>query len=236
MKTTVTFTSGRETIVASRYAAGGQKPAVLVMHGAGQADRTRTDFLCSSLLERGVPSLSMDFSGHGESTRNCEGSILKRIEEAQSAIHYLGVDEGISLIGFSMSGQVAISMLPNPAFSVENVILFSPAIYCDDAIPMPFGPEFSACIRRPDSWREARCDRDLRDFNGNLLIVTPEHDPVVPSDVARTILDNAVNAKTARHVPIPGAPHVLGKWLSENLNVGNAIVDAVAGVIIGASR
>ena len=110
--------------------------ATLVLHGAGQGESSRTLALRHSLFHHGIPTLAIDFSGHGKSSQNKPLSIRKRINEAREAIHLLDTTTDISIIGFSMSGEVSLRLAQGR--SVRNIFLFAPGVYHSDAIDIPF--------------------------------------------------------------------------------------------------
>ena len=69
----------------------GERPEILVLHGAGSANMGRALPLISNIVEvTGKGALSFDFSGHGKSTGQLKNSSLKkRTEEARCVAKYL---------------------------------------------------------------------------------------------------------------------------------------------------
>lgn len=185
----------------------------LVLHGAWQWDMSRTDELRKALFEVGIPTLAIDFSGHGKSSKNLPCSIGKRIREARDAIALLDTQSNISLIGFSMSGEVSIQL--TQYFSVQNIILFSPWIYHRDVIQMPFGEAFTQALRAHESWKHTAIWEILSNFKWAILLFTPEFDTVIPEWVNEIIMRSAPMAKKERII-IEGAPHMVWKWMNEN--------------------
>ena len=61
------------------------------------------------------------------------------------------MDTSISLIGFSMSGEVSVRLTEH--CSIQNLVLFAPGIYHRDVIDMPFDETFTRAIRSHESWR-----------------------------------------------------------------------------------
>lgn len=219
------YSIGDETIAISRYENSACPVRALVLHGAGQSDRTRVISLCENLLLHGIGSVSIDFSGHGESSANTPNSIQKRIDEANALLKMLNIEGPVSLFAFSMSGQVAISMAANSDNKVTDLVLLSPAVYCNEAITIPFGPVFSACIREEGSWKRSRAQELLSGFRGNLLVVTPEHDAVIPEGVSELILQAAPEGCRKKHMIVPDAPHTLGQWMCQNPGRSKELVD-----------
>lgn len=199
--------------------------STLVLHGAGTGDISRTQALREELYARGVPSLAIDFSGHGKSTSQKPLSIRKRIDEAKDVIVWLlDTQEGITLIGFSMSGEVCIRL--TEFFNVENLILFAPGIYHRDLIDEPFWEWFTQKIRSHESWRENDIEKILSPYRWNLILLTPEHDTVIPEWVNQIIMQCAPETKKKRIV-IEWAPHMVGKWMNEHTYRVPGIVDAI---------
>ena len=178
----------------------------IVLHGAGQSSRARFSELRRSLHDKGLPSVSFDFIGHGETGGSLLGSTLHaRTDQATAVIRYT-CREPLTLIGASMSGYTAVRLLG--AFAVANLILLVPAVYIHDAYDLPFGPAFSAAIRRPGSWRESDAFGILANFRGNLLIVAAETDDVIPREIVEGLLAAAEKAKSRRLHIVPGSRHV----------------------------
>ena len=185
----------------------------LVLHGAGQGESSRTLALRHSLFHRGIPTLAIDFSGHGKSSQNKPLSIRKRINEAREAMRLLDTTTDISLISFSMSGEVSLRLAQEG--SVKNVFLFAPGIYHSEAIDIPFWESFTTLIRTHESWRNNDIKGMLKDFQWNLLLFTPEFDTVIPEGVSDIILDSIKHTYSEKII-IQDAPHMVGKWMNEN--------------------
>ena len=178
----------------------------IVLHGAGKSSRARFSRLRRSLNANGMPSVSFDFIGHGETGGSLLGSTLHaRTDQAAAVIRHACV-EPLTLVAASMSGYTAIKL--SETFAVENLILLVPAVYTHRAYDIPFGSAFSAAIRRPGSWRDSDAFRVLSAFKGNLLIIAAESDDVIPREIIEGIYAAANNAR-ARHLHIvPGSRHV----------------------------
>lgn len=207
------FNSGWEDIYYEKMELPWVPCVTLVMHWAGQWDISRTLWLRNALFDLGIPTLAIDFSGHGKSSSNFPRSIAKRISEARDATCLLDIDIGISLIGFSMSGEVSIRLTEH--CSVENLILFAPGIYHRDVIDIPFDNIFTCAIRSHESWRENAIGEILGDFQWNIVLFTPELDTVIPEWVNEILMNAAPRANKER-VIIQDANHMVWKWMNEN--------------------
>ena len=182
------------------------KCRAIVLHGAGQSSRARFSRLRRSLYENDLPTVSFDFIGHGETGGSLLGSTLHARTDQAAAVIRHACREPLTLIGASMSGYTAVKLLGT--FAVENLVLLVPAVYTRRAYDLPFGPAFSAAIRRPGSWRESDAFGILSTFRGNLLIVAAETDDVIPRAVVEGLFAAAGKTKSRRLHIVPGSRHV----------------------------
>lgn len=184
------YRSGKETIV---------------LHGAGKSSRAVFKRLRHSLNAHSIPSVSFDFVGHGDTGGEIlDSSLRERTEQAAAVIKHI-CTEPVSLIAASMSGYTAIKL--TDLFSVSNLILLVPAVYTPRAYDLPFGPEFSAAIRVPDSWRESDAFEILSRFNGNLVVIAAEFDDIIPRAIVKHIHSSATRAVTRIFYVVPGSTH-----------------------------
>jgi pimeloyl-ACP methyl ester carboxylesterase len=177
----------------------------VVLHGAGQSESARFSRLRQELFDRGILSAAFDFIGHGRTGGNLQGSSLRQREEAAAAVIRFTGQEPLTLIGASMGGHTAIRLTRR--FTVEALVLLVPAVYARQARDLPFGPEFSAAIRRPMSWLDSDAFDILSDFRGNLLVVAAESDEVIPRPVIERIHASAARARTREIHTVPGSGH-----------------------------
>lgn len=178
----------------------------LVLHGAGNSSRTRFTRMRESLCVAGIFSASFDFIGHGETGGEMNDTTLRgRTEQAAAVIHHT-CTEPLTLIAASMGAYTAIKLAE--LFSVENMILLVPAVYTPHAYHLPFGPEFSAAIRVPESWAASDAFRILGKFTGNLLVIAAENDHVIPRGVIERIQASAKQAVTNHVHTVPGSGHL----------------------------
>lgn len=203
-----------ESIYYEKYTISWTPCRTLVLHGAWASDITRTTWLREALYEKWIPTLALDFSWHGKSSSNEVSSIRKRIDEAREVAHrYLDVDTEIQIIGFSMSGEVAIRLTED--FEVRHITLFAPGIYHHEAIDIPFWDAFSTILRTPESWKKSKIPAILAEYRGFLFLLTPEYDNVIPEGVNDIIMQSAPLAHKKRII-ISDAPHMIGKWMNQN--------------------
>jgi uncharacterized protein len=180
--------------------------SAMVLHGAGKSSRATFSGLRHSLNDRGIPTASFDFVGHGETGGDLTGCTLRgRTEQAAAVIRHT-CTEPLTLIASSMSGYAAIKL--TEAFRVNNLILLVPAVYTPRAYCLPFGPDFSVAIRVPGSWRESDAFDILAGFKGNLLIIAAESDTVIPVEVIERLHASAKSARVRRLHVVPGSGHL----------------------------
>lgn len=178
----------------------------ILLHGAGASSRTTFTRLRRYLYGHGISSVSFDFVGHGE-TGGCihETSLRKRTDQAAAVIKGR-CQEPLTMIGASMGGYTALKL--TQLFAVKNLVLLVPAVYTPQAYDISFGPQFSAVIRRTESWRNSDAFEIMRHFTGNVLIMAAELDTVIPRTLVEELYQSARKANSkALHI-IPEASHL----------------------------
>ncbi len=194
----------------------------LVLHGAGKADRRRMYPVCERLARRGFTSWTFDFYGHGDSSVKLSTTTLRdRSEQALVVAQQIGAPLGI--ISFSMGGQTAVDLLQYD-LDIRQLVLFAPAAYDVAAEVEKFGPEFSAVIRRPNSWRSSASFLRLESFVGGLTLVWGTEDKVIPRDLVDLLHGSALRAKSREAIILEGAPHTLSGWFMEDPNAADEIM------------
>lgn len=198
---------GAETLAADLLRSRpGQQVHTLVLHGAGQADRQRQWPLRQALAARGRASAAIDFSGHGQSSALLPNSLAKRLDEAQAALDRFTVAPR-TVVGVSMSGEIALRLACRPDNQITHLVTLVGAIYDGAAFALPFGPAFSAALRRPQSWREADSLDMIRHYRGRITLVRASEDAVIPAEIAELIRQQATAASACRIIDLPGVDH-----------------------------
>jgi pimeloyl-ACP methyl ester carboxylesterase len=178
----------------------------LVLHGAGKSSRARFSQMRAGLDACGLPSVSFDFIGHGETGgKITDSSLHGRTAQAATVIRH-ACAEPLTLIAASMGAYVAIKLTAQ--FAVNNLILMVPAVYTPEAYDLGFGPRFSAAIRVPGSWRDSDAFGILEGFTGNLLVIAAAHDHVIPRDVIERIHRSGKHARTNLLHIVPESEHL----------------------------
>jgi len=188
--------------------AGDDPPQLLVLHGGGQSNRERFRLLREYLLARGIGSVAFDCVGHGDSGGDLKQSSLQsRTEQACAVIDALALPQPFSILGASMGGYTAVTLLSR--YAIDSLILLGPAMYAAKAYAVPFNAGFTEIIRRPNSWESSDAWDLLGRFTGRLLLVAGERDTIIPPGVIRNIYDSARNAKARTLFVAPGASHLI---------------------------
>lgn len=167
-----------------------------------------------TLAQENIGSASFDYSGTGKSTGNFFASSLEnRINETAAIIRWLkkrlGSKTQLTLCGGSMGVYVALGA--NQIFPklVKNLILFCPAAYAKESHSVCFGPRFTACIQKSDSWRNSLSFEWIQRFTGRILLLVPENDEIVPVEIPQEYFNRARKASEVKYITIQSAAHNL---------------------------
>jgi pimeloyl-ACP methyl ester carboxylesterase len=188
-----------------QYVAAGQNN-VLYLHGAGASTRKGHHLVRGALRQRGVGTTCFDCIGHGDTGGEFGlSSVASRTRQAQAVIEARGLAQPLVIFGSSMGAYNAIRLTQQHA--VDALVLMVPGVYTPSAYEVPFGPEFSAVIRRERSWADSDAWDILSRFEGSLLVIAAEHDAVIPAEIPERLVAAAVNARSRRLHVVPGAGH-----------------------------
>jgi len=188
--------------------AGEGPPRLLILHGAGQSRRERFRQLREHFREHGVGSVAFDCIGHGDTGGDLKQSSLQsRTEQACAVIEAVSLPQPFSILGGSMGGYTAVSLLPR--HTIASVILVGPAMYAAEAYAIPFNGGFTEIIRRPKSWERSDAWERLAGFAGRLLVVAGENDAVIPPAVIQSIYDSASQAAERTLYVARGTSHLI---------------------------
>lgn len=204
-----------EHVLVGDVLADEEPPRLLVLHGGGQSNRERFRLLREHLFTHGVGSVAFDCVGQGDTggdLKQC--SLQSRTAQACAVIDALALPQPFSILGASMGGYTAATLLPR--YGIANLILLGPAMYAAEAYAVPFDAGFTEIIRRPDSWKSSDAWNLLAGFTGRLLLVAGECDTVIPPGVIQSIYAAARNAKARMLFVAPGASHLLLTDLRSN--------------------
>jgi esterase/lipase len=215
MRTMIKADQGKCTLVGDKLSVSGSTHELVCLHGAGEANRSRFTKLRDKLATNGISSLAFDFIGHGESGGLSEkDSLDSRLEQAVQVIEEYTDGDSLSILATSMSAYTAIGV--TECVSVDNFILVVPAIYHFKADGVPFDTGFSDIIRQPHSWLNTASWSTLENFRGNLLVVTAEHDAVIPTLIPQLIMDFSIQANYKKLMEVSGSSHQLLEFINSN--------------------
>lgn len=218
---------GTESLAACvDWAEGSPPPSVLSLHGGGPSHKDTTRYLAEALTRLGKTVVRFDFSGQGESTGEMSrSSLAKRIDEASAAWRFLGSRTPVTLVGTSMGGYVAASLVPET--NVDTLILFCPAAYAARARNLEFGSGFTDVIRQARSFLETDIGESLTGFTGRTLFIRGTKDEVIPEAVVELYRQALAQTNRWEEWAIEGCPHSIHRWAASRPSVQDAIVDRV---------
>lgn len=177
--------------------------AILYLHGGGHANHARYTVLIERFGSVGIIGQAFD---HHATT------LAGRLSEAEQELAKLKSQHDLSdgdiyIWGSSMGGHIA-ARLTSTHPDLAGVILQSAAAYSQAAEHIPFGPDFTAELRRKGSWQDTNAFVDLDNYIGKVLVMYGEHDDVIPKGVITRYTAHAVKNNGESHILI-GAGHSL---------------------------
>jgi hypothetical protein len=190
-------------------------PQVLILHGAGNANRGHFRLFREQLLIHGISSTAFDFVGHGDTGGELKSSsLISRTHQACSVVDSLNIQQPFSVIGASMGAYTAVKLLEY--YQIKSLILLVPAMYTSMVYTVPFNQGFTDRIRQPESWGHSDAWDILSGYRGRLLIIAAENDKIIPVGVINKIYDSAVNAKERKLFVVPQTSHTVFTDLRSN--------------------
>jgi alpha-beta hydrolase superfamily lysophospholipase len=183
---------------------------LLVLHGAGQGSAERYRAICTELAKQGISSTRFDFSGHGESSAHLPNSLAKRLAEALHMLRHECGEQPLYILAASMSGEIAVRLADLLPDVVRGLVLIAPAVYAEEAWTVPFGPDFSAVIRRDQSWRSSYALSVLGRKHPPVLLLTPLDDAVIPHAVTEAILEQGAAGGLISQLELRDTGHAVG--------------------------
>jgi len=202
-------------------------PTVVMLHGAGTSDSTRSEGLARAFADCGVRVISFDFVGHGKSTGKVSEMSLKLRTDVASAVieHWTATSDKLVLCGFSMSGHTALMLTERLGERVQAISLMAAGTYAAQAENVLFTKEFSSIIRKEYSWQDSSALKNAEKFQGKVYMLTSSHDEVIPWGVAEHLLRAfRKNAVEVRFDALKEPGHKLAIWLSERPSRGRDIM------------
>jgi len=206
---------------------------ILYVHGAGQSNRHGHRVLRGALQQRGLGSVCFDCIGHGETGGAlAQSSVASRTRQAAAVAHARELPQPMAIFGSSMGAYNAIRLTQQ--FQVDALVLIVPGVYTPPAYEVPFGPGFSAIIRRERSWDDTDAWDILSRFEGRLLVIAAEHDAVIPLEIPQRLVAAATRAQSSNLHVVEGAAHnYLWALLQEQPQRFDATIDLVESAVRG---
>lgn len=206
---------------------------IFYLHGAGNSTRRGHHLLRGALQQRGLGSVCFDAIGHGETGGTfAQSSLASRTRQAQAVLAASALAEPLVVFGSSMGAYNAICL--SEQHRIDALVLIVPGVYTPSAYEVPFGPDFSAIIRRERSWADSDAWDILSRFAGRLLVIHAEHDAVIPLEISARLVDAACNAESRQLHIVQGAGHNrLWSLLAETPQHFDAALDMVTAVVNG---
>ncbi|MRX07609.1 alpha/beta fold hydrolase [Pseudoduganella sp. FT25W] len=206
---------------------------ILYLHGAGASTRHGHRLLRGALQQRGQGSVCFDAIGHGETGGAlAQSSVASRTRQAQAVLAAHGMAEPLVVFGASMGAYNAIRL--SAQHRVDALVLIVPGVYTPSAYEVPFGPDFSAIIRRERSWADSDAWEILSRFEGRLLVIHAEHDATIPLEISERLVAAATRAAARQLHIVRGAEHNrLWSLLAETPAHFDAAVEMVMRTVVG---
>lgn len=220
------------TLKADHYA-GRDSNRILYLHGAGDSTRRGHHLLRGALQRRGLGSVCFDAIGHGETGGTfAQSSVASRTRQAQAVLAASPLTGPLVVCGSSMGAYNAIRLTEQ--HQIDALVLIVPGVYTPAAYELPFGPDFSAVIRRERSWADSDAWDILSRFEGRLLIIHAEYDSVIPLEISDRLFGAATRAQSRQLHIVQGAGHNrLWSLLEETPADFDAAIDMVTAVVNG---
>lgn len=205
---------------------------LIVLHGGGTSAAAGFDALRHHLAGQQVASVAFDAVGHGRTGGPQLGTTLRdRVDQVEAVVAGLGLaPEGLALAGFSMGAYVAVHAAER--LGLRRLVLAIPAAYAPEAFDQPFGPAFSAVLRRPRSWAASDAFVRIARYPGHLLVLSAEHDAVVPAEIPARYVGEAVQACSRHHHVVPGAGHDLSRHYDQHPEARHPAYAAIAALCL----
>lgn len=201
---TITFQSGSETLVGTiDWNANRDKPTVLWMHGSKPGGNRATTFT-QKLAQSGPSCFRFDFTGHGDSSGPLP-TLYQLENDARNALEILDKTKPLTIIGSSLSGHIALSLLAHA--NIKNLVLLCPAVFPDRSKHADY---HDRRIKLTDN--TAKPFAYLHSFTGNLLHIIGEHDTVIPAAVTEAFKSCSTNTKRREFIVIPEMAHSFTPW------------------------
>ncbi|MFK3775748.1 alpha/beta hydrolase [Pseudomonas sp. NPDC089406] len=237
---------------------GQERAAPVFVVGGARSDFTRLNPLLYRLQQQGIGSLTGNLSGHSQAAEPGarDASLASNLAEALRFHRHLDARSD-TLVGHSLGGAIALKLAAQRP-SVRKLVLICPAVYPDAAHSAPFGPAFTAAIRKPFAFLDCDSYAFLRQFQGRVLLVIGEYDGLnskvygqgagtsagvrrmagveryspIPEEVIHSLL-RSVPAADVECLMLTDCDHGIAAHLRERPAVADQVAQAVGAFILG---
>jgi alpha/beta superfamily hydrolase len=210
-KTSTVTIHSRDQVLAARLVDTESGAILIFFAGGGRLPYIENHYpdWQDRLAEQGVSSLIFDYRGI-DATEELFGktNLLTRYEDGQAVIAYVQnqfPERDIWLIGSSMGASVAIELAKRGM--TQGIILNAPAAYASEAREAHFGPEFTASITKPESWRNSPDFSGLEQLSIPVLLAYGEQDEVVPVEIFQHYADIVQAKSNGKVIKLPAVGH-----------------------------
>lgn len=192
-------------------------PSLIFIHGWLGSQMGNVAY-ANEATQHGFACLAFDLRGHGKSAGDIQKLTAEEyLSDAEAAYDYLvsakGIDpEDITIVSTSFGSYLAACL--SEQRNVKNLILRAPANLPDTCTDTPVmdsiaSPETLAWRAKAQGAESNRALHALKKFTGNILIIEPEMDTVIPHQTVENYLSAAHDPAKVAHVIMKGAPHSL---------------------------
>lgn len=152
------------------------RPRLAAVHGAG-ADYTQLNPLLYGLQQRGLGSMAMNLSGHGEATGGspAQSSLDANAREALRFGERLRPGL-LAVLAVDVGAMAGLRLAQSHVQSVHRMVFVDPCLYPDDAWPRPLSVVLNC---PPLRWSRSSLLGFVKGFLGHVMVITGE-DTSVP--------------------------------------------------------
>ncbi|HTX86793.1 MAG TPA: alpha/beta fold hydrolase [Candidatus Nanoarchaeia archaeon] len=199
---------------------------VIFFHGMTSGEKGYLA-IAEKLSEAGIAALTVNFRGHGTSAGNFASLTIgdafsDGIKAYDFFVRQKIIDkQKIGICGSSLGS--AIAAMVSSQKNVCSLVLRVPATYTDEMMQLTY-EEIMAdeknIFQKISNPGKTQSIQSLKEFTGSLLIITSEHDYVIPAIIPKSYITGAKRAIKKELYKIKGATHNLSRnaWRKEFIN------------------
>ncbi len=163
------------------------------------------------LEKNGISSVAFDYvgvPGIRDAVKN--SSLQSRIEETVTVVSWIKEKlrpTELIIYGVSMGGYVALGVVNLLPGAVSKLVLHAPAAYAKKAQKLLFDDSFTKIISQSESWSDSHSFSWIEQFEKPILLMQPEYDEVIPSEITRQYISIGNKKINFTHVHLTGSRH-----------------------------